>query len=136
MSSPTGNVSSENRAGSIFLRILSPLFLAVIGLPLLISPYRWAKAFGWRKEQETDIGLYFGRCLGGVATALSIEGMRASGEPARTRRFLGLLELVSWLMSAVHLRGLLERRQPPVEHAEIAGYAAIAMIARRLRPAP
>jgi hypothetical protein len=108
----------------------------VFGLPLLLSPYRWARAFGWRKEKETDIGLYFGRCLGGVATALSIEGMRASREPSRNRHFFSLLELVSWLMSAVHLRGLLERRQPPVEHAEIAGYAAVALLARRLRSAP
>jgi hypothetical protein len=45
-----------------------------------------------------------------------------------------LIELSGWLLSLVHLRGLLERRQPPVEHAEIAGYAALAVLARRMRP--
>jgi hypothetical protein len=44
------------------------------------------------------------------------------------------MELAGWLLSLVHLRGLLERRQPPIEHAEIVGYAAIAIAARRLRP--
>jgi hypothetical protein len=48
--------------------------------------------------------------------------------------FFGVLELAAWLLSAVHLRGLVERRQPPVEHAEIVGYAGFAVLARRLRP--
>jgi hypothetical protein len=37
------------------------------------------------------------------------------------------------LLSLVHVRGLLERRQPPIEQAEIAGYAATALLARRAR---
>ena len=125
-----------NRAARLYLRVVCPIFLAIIGLPLLLNPYGWAKAFGWRKERETDVGLYFGRCLGAVATAISVQGLRASREPSRHRGLFGLIELVSWLMSAVHLRGLLERRQPPVEHAEIIGYAALAVLTRRVRPAP
>jgi hypothetical protein len=44
------------------------------------------------------------------------------------------VEIAGWLLAAVHLRGLLERRQPPIEHAEILGYSAVATAARRYKP--
>jgi hypothetical protein len=128
------NAAGDDRAASIFLRVFAGLFLPVFALPLLLHPYGWARAFGWRREKETDVGLYFGRCLGAVATGITVEALRASRAPAEHRSFFRMLELAGWLLSAVHVRGLLERRQPPVEHAEIAGYAAFAMLARRVRP--
>jgi hypothetical protein len=123
-----------DHAARIYLRIFGLLFLPVFALPLLLHPYGWARAFGWRREPETDVGLYFGRCLGAVATAISVQALRASREPARHRSFFSMLEMGGWLLSLVHVRGLLERRQPPIEHAEIVGYAAFALAARRLRP--
>ena len=123
-----------DRAPRLFLRLTAAFFLPVFALPLLLRPYTWARMFGWRSEPETDVGLYFGRCLGAVATAVAVQAVRASREPSQHRGIFGILELGGWLLSAVHLRGLLERRQPPVEHAEIAGYAALALLARRVRP--
>jgi hypothetical protein len=123
-----------DRPARLFLRATGALFLPVFALPLLLHPYAWARAFGWREEPETDVGLYFGRCLGAVATAISVHALRASREPARHRSLFSVIEVASWLLSAVHVRGLIERRQPPVEHAEIAGYAAVALLARRVRP--
>src|SRR3712207_7518274 len=79
----------------------------------------------WKQEPETDVGLYFGRCLGAVATAACVQGLHASRDPVAHRSFFGFAEIAGWLLAAVHVRGLLERRQPPVEHAEIALYAEI-----------
>jgi hypothetical protein len=118
----------------LYLRAVALLFLPLFALPLLLRPYAWSRAFGWKQEPETDVGLYFGRCLGAVATAIFVQALRASREPSRHRGLFSLLELGGWLLSAVHLRGLLERRQPPLEHAEIVGYAAFALLARRVRP--
>jgi predicted acyltransferase len=123
-----------DRAARMYLRGAGLLFLIVFALPLLLHPYGWARRFGWRREPETDVGLYFGRCLGAVATALCVQCLRASREPSKHRSLFGVMELAGWLLSLVHLRGLLERRQPPIEHAEIVGYAASALAARRLRP--
>ncbi len=123
-----------DRARRIYLRGLGIFFLPLFALPLLLHPYAWARRFGWRSEPETDVGLYFGRCLGAAATAVCVQGLRASAEPSKHRSLFGVFELMSWLLSLVHLRGLLERRQPPIEHAEIVGYAASALVARRLRP--
>jgi hypothetical protein len=117
-----------------FALTIAGLFLPAFALPLLLRPYAWARAFGWREEPETDVGLYFGRCLGAVATATGVQALRAARDPERHRSFFGFAEIAAWLLAAVHLRGALEGRQPPVEHAEIAGYAAFAVLARRCAP--
>lgn len=110
------------------------LFAPVFAIPLLLDPYRWARAFGWRPEPETNVGLYFGRCLGALATAGCVQAARASRDPRGHRSYFQWVEIAAWLLAAVHLRGLLERRQPPIEHAEIVGYSAVAIAARRYTP--
>ena len=125
---------AEHRDASRFATVIAAVFGPVFALPLLLDPYRWARAFGWKKEPETDVGLYFGRCLGALATATCVQAARVSRDPARHADYFEFAEIAGWLLAAVHLRGLLERRQPPVEHAEIAGYSAFALAARRFRP--
>lgn len=110
------------------------LFGPVFAIPLLLDPYRWARAFGWRREPQTEVGLYFGRCLGALATAACAQAARAARDPQRHRSYFEFVEIGGWLLAAVHLRGLLERRQPPIEHAEIVGYSAFAIAARRYMP--
>jgi hypothetical protein len=114
--------------------VIAALFGPVFALPLLLDPYRWARAFTWRDEPETDVGLYFGRCLGAMATASCIQAARAARDPERNRGWFEFAELVGWLMAFVHLRGWVERRQPPIEHAETAGWAAFAVAVRRFGP--
>jgi len=106
----------------------------VFAVPLFVDPYRWSRWFGWKEEPETDVGLYFGRCLGAIATAARIQAARASTDPARDRAFFEFVESVGWLLAIVHLRGWIEQRQPPIEHAETFGYSAFALAARRFAP--
>jgi hypothetical protein len=124
----------DPRLSRRFAAAFASLFVPIFALPLLLDPYRWARAFGWPREPETNVGLYFGRCLGAVATATCVQAARAAREPERHRSFFEFLEIGGWLVAAVHLRGLLEHRQPPVEHVEIIGYAALATAARRVMP--
>jgi len=124
-----------DRGSALLARVTAAGFGPVFALPLLLDPYRWARAFGWRAEPETDVGLYFGRCLGATATAACIQAARASRDPAGQRAFFEFAEATGWLLAGVHVRGLLERRQPPIEHAEIVGYSVFALAARRYRPA-
>src|SRR3954452_15194884 len=104
-----------NRGSARLARVTAAGFGPVFALPLLLDPYRWARAFGWKREPETDVGLYFGRCLGGFAVASCVQAARAARDPSANRSFFEFAELVGWLLAAVHVRGLLERRQPPVE---------------------
>lgn len=124
------NLTAPRRVAAATTALFTPIF----ALPLLIVPYRWARAFGWKKEPETDVGLYFGRCLGALATASCVQAAKAARDPEGNRAWFEFAEIAGWLLAAVHVRGLLERRQPPIEHAEIAGYTLFALAARRFRP--
>jgi len=127
-------MTGDERAARRFLLAVSLIFLPIFAIPLLVHPYAWARRFGWRDEPETDVGRYFGRCLGALAVALTGTALVASRNPREHRSLFTVLEAGGWLLSAVHLRGLVERRQPPIENAEVAGYAAFALLARRCRP--
>jgi hypothetical protein len=105
-----------------------------LGVPLFLDPYGWSRAFGWRSEPETDVGLYFGRCLGALALAAAAQGGRAALNPERHRSYYPFAEAAGWLLAAAHARGLLERRQPPIEHVEIVAWLGMAIAARRCAP--
>lgn len=119
---------------SRFLLVVGTLFLVAFALPLLIAPFSWAEAFGWDVGPHTDLAAYFGRCLGAVATALTITALAASRDPAAHRWLFNLLALVAALLSLVHLIGLIRDAQPTIEHLEIAGYAAFSAVALWCRP--
>jgi hypothetical protein len=127
-------MTADERRARRFLFAVSLVFLPIFAIPLLLHPYGWARRFGWRDEPETDVGRYFGRCLGAIAVAVMGEALAASRDPREHRSLFTVLEGGGWLLSAVHLRGLVEQRQPPIENAEVAGYAAFALLARRCRP--
>ena len=127
-------MTADERTARRFLLAVSLVFLPIFAIPLLLHPYGWARRFGWRDETETDVGRYFGRCLGALAVAVTGTALAASRNPREHRSLFTVLETSGWLLSAVHLRGLVERRQPPIENAEVAGYAAFALLARRCRP--
>ena len=127
-------MTARERNARRFLLAGALFFLPVFAIPLLLDPYGWARRFGWAPEPETDVGLYFGRCLGAIAVGMQAGALAASRRPSEHRLIFTIFEATGWLLSAVHVRGLLERRQPPIEHAEIAGWAAVAIGARRFRP--
>jgi hypothetical protein len=105
-----------------------------LGVALFLDPYRWARGFGWPREPETDVGLYFGRCLGALALAVSFQGARAALDPEEHRSYYPFAEAVGWLVAAAHARGLVEGRQPPIEHVEIVAWLGMAVGARRWAP--
>ena len=104
------------------------------GVALFADPYRWARAFRWRSEPETDVGLYFGRCLGAVAIGGGVEGLRAARDPRGSEPWFRFTEAAAWLLAAVHVRQALEGRQPVTETLEIPAWAALAVGARRYVP--
>jgi len=101
---------------------------------LFTDPYRWARAFRWRPEPETDVGLYFGRCLGALAIGAGLEGVRVSRDVAGGGSWFRFTEAGAWLLAAAHVRQGLERRQPLTETVEIPGWVAMAVGARRFAP--
>jgi hypothetical protein len=117
----------------LFLACVGGLFLFVFAIPLFLVPFDWAEAFGWDVER-TDVGSYFGRCLGAVAIAISGQALLASRDPERYRPLFDLLAVAAGLLAIAHLRGLFEDSQPLVEHLETLGYAAFAGLALWAKP--
>jgi hypothetical protein len=110
------------------------LVQTAFGVSLFLDPFGWARVFRWSPEPHTNLGLYFGRCLGAVAIGYGLEGLRAARDPRRGERWFRATEAGAWLLAAVHVRGMLERRQPMSETAEIPGWVAMALGARRFAP--
>ena len=117
-----------------FLLVVGAVFLPVFAIPLFVDPYWWAERFSWDTGPETDLGVYFGRCLGAVAIAVAGTALAASRAPGRNRAIFTVLGVAGVLLALVHLRGLIDDSQPLVEHLETIGYAAFAGLAFWCRP--
>src|SRR4051794_3993482 len=66
-------ISPDYPLASWFLVVSTSFFLVVIALPLLFAPLTWARWYGWKlPEGSTDLTVYLGRCLGGVAFAVIV----------------------------------------------------------------
>jgi hypothetical protein len=121
------------RRSALFLGIVGTFFLLLFAIPLFLVPFEWAEAFGWEVER-TDVGSYFGRCLGAVAIAISGQAVWAARSPERHRPLFDLFAVAAALLAIVHLRGLFEDSQPLIEHLETLGYASFAGLALWAKP--
>src|SRR5206468_2461675 len=125
----------EPLAASVFLYVAPAFFLALYGLPLLFVPMRWARVFQWRvPEGPAHLTVFFGRCLGGVATAVALVAIAAAPHPEANVALFDLIALIGVIMTAVHVWGAIKRMQPWPEHVEIALYGLLAVAAIAVRP--
>lgn len=134
MSAPASPIDPHLRRAAWFLGVVGAVFLAVFAGPLFADPYWWAERFGWDTGPRTDLGVYFGRCLGAVALAISATALWASRDPARHRTLFTVMGLAAALLAVVHLRGLVEDAQPAIETLETLIYAAFSGLAFWCRP--
>jgi len=119
---------------SAFLLGAGTTGLLAFGLPLFLSPLRWARALRWRVPADTDLTVYLGRSLGAVAVALSTGALRAARRPEEQRTMVEVGFMTGALLAAVHVWGALLRRQPWTETAETAFWSAMAGAALLARP--
>lgn len=111
---------------SWFLWVMGALFLFGAGIPLLLSPRWWGRAFRWNVPDDLDpFTVYLGRCLGGVSLALVAFAFRAAPEPESHRWLVELLLTIAVIFAAIHTLGAVQRRQPWTETLEIAMYVGI-----------
>jgi chromate transport protein ChrA len=127
-------ISPEHPLASWFLLVSVTFFLLVYALPLLLMPLRWASWFGWKaQEGNTDLTVYFGRCLGGVALAVILTVVRYIPDPKSQPALFDLIALVGAAMVVVHVWGALRKAQPISETVEIVFYAAVGVAAAWIR---
>ena len=118
-----------------FLLILTLATTLVFALPIFLVPLTWARLMAWQIPQQTDLAVYFGRCLGAFILILEALMLRAAltGEAMHTA--FELLAATATMMIVVHVYGALMRIQPLSETLEIGFYVLLLMLTLMFWPA-
>ena len=118
-----------------FLLILTLATTLVFALPIFLVPLTWARLMTWQIPQQTDLAVYFGRCLGAFILILEALMLRAAltGEAMHTA--FELLAATATMMIVVHVYGALKRIQPLSETLEIGFYVLMLVLTLMFWPA-
>lgn len=118
-----------------FLLILTLATTLVFALPIFLVPLTWARLMAWQIPQQTDLAVYFGRCLGAFILILEALMLRAAltGEAMHTA--FELLAATATMMIVVHVYGALKRIQPLSETLEIGFYVLLLLLTLMFWPA-
>ena len=117
-----------------FLFVLMIVTSAAFALPIFLAPLTWARRFGWRIPEHTDLAIYFGRCLGAFILIVELLMLRAALTGTGLVFTFQVLLAVSALMIVVHVWGALLRIQPVSETLEIGMYAGLGLLAVAFYP--
>lgn len=111
-----------------FLLVLTLATTLVFALPIFLVPLTWARLMAWQIPQQTDLAVYFGRCLGAFILILEALMLRAAltGEAMHTA--FELLAATATMMIVVHVYGALKRIQPLSETLEIGFYVLLLLL--------
>ena len=118
-----------------FLLILTLATTLVFALPIFLVPLTWARLMAWQIPQQTDLAVYFGRCLGAFILILEALMLLAAltGEAMHTA--FELLAATATMMIVVHVYGALKRIQPLSETLEIGFYVLLLLLTLMFWPA-
>lgn len=119
----------------LYLLILTVSTTLVFALPIFLVPLTWARLMLWKLPAETDLAVYFGRCLGAFILIVEALMLRAglTGEAIHTT--FEVLACVAIMMIVVHIYGALKRIQPLTETLEIGFYSALLVLTLLCWPA-
>jgi hypothetical protein len=112
----------------MYLLVLMAATTVVFALPIFLVPLKWARWFGWTIPQQTDLAVYFGRCLGAFILIVELLMLRAAVSGTGLIFTFQVLLAVSAFMIVVHAWGALLRIQPISETLEIGMYGGLALL--------
>ena len=99
----------------LFFATLTTLFFA---LPIFLAPLAWARMMMWKIPTDTDLAVYFGRCLGAFILIVEMLAFRAGLTGEGLVFTFQVLIAVFLFMLAVHIYGALKKIQPITETME------------------
>ncbi|MEI8030306.1 MAG: hypothetical protein WCH35_11060 [Comamonadaceae bacterium] len=118
----------------LYLLVLASITSLVFALPLLLVPLTWARLMQWKIPGDTDLAVYFGRCLGAFVVGVDLMGFLGAFYSQRQQAIFEVLYFVSISMIAVHVYGAWHRIQPMTETIEIAFYALLLLLTLLFQP--
>lgn len=110
--------------------------VAGFGLPMLFAPLRWARLLGWTIPDDTDLAVYFGRCLGAVLCAAAGVLLMTLDHPAVLIAMHRFVLAAAALMVVIHVVGAIEGSQPPAETREIGLWVGLVVVSLLCFPGP
>lgn len=102
-----------------YLLITTIFTLVAFSILLFFKPLLWAKVLLWKIPEETDLAIYFGRCLGAFALVTNFMFLQAALYGEGTFFILEFFSLFCGLMIIVHIWGAILNIQPITETLEI-----------------
>jgi hypothetical protein len=125
-------VWSEN--AQTFLLVFGIAAGVVFALPIFLMPLSWARVFRWNLPQDTDLAIYFGRCLGVLAVILAGYSVRAGLTGHGVEQIFQIMLPVFVGMTLVHIVGAVQRIQPITETIEIVFWAGLILLGLAFYP--
>ena len=102
-----------------YLLVLALLTTPAFAIPIMVVPLRWARLMQWRLPEDRDLAVYFGRCLGAFVLIIEFLMFRSALTGQGLIITFQCITLVWVLMTAIHVIGAAEGRQPITETLEI-----------------
>jgi len=89
----------------IYLYVAGVAMLAAFGIPLLVVPLRWARAFRWEVPQPENLVVFLGRSVGIFISLLAVFAFKVTTTPAAKPFFIDLMLWLFVAMIALHCYG-------------------------------
>ena len=121
-------IGAWSEHASTFLILLAAISAIFLSIPIFVAPLRWAQILGWAIPAQTDLAVYFGRCLGGIAIVLNAITLRAGLTGEGEVFVFQLMLAVASILTGVHIWGAVRGTQPVSETIEIAMWAGLVML--------
>ena len=101
-----------------FLLVFACITTLFFALPLFFTPLAWARMMMWTVPDDTDLAVYFGRCLGAFILIVELIAFRAALTGEGLLFAFQVLLAVFLFMLVVHIYGALRKIQPITETLE------------------
>jgi len=101
-----------------FLLVFAAITTLAFALPIFFKPMLWAKAMQWNIPEDTDLAVYFGRCLGAFILIVELLAFRAAISGNGLLFVFEILIAVFSFMLVVHIYGAIRKIQPLTETLE------------------
>jgi hypothetical protein len=119
-----------------FLLALVGVTTVAFAVPLFVTPVRWGRRMRFTIPADTDLAIYFGRCLGAVMLVIAAIATRAALTGVGLAVTFDLLVGAAGLMVVVHVWGAVRGIQPWTETVEIAFWLLLLVLTLAFHPGP
>lgn len=111
-----------------YMLVFTAVTTLAFALPIFFIPVSWARRMLWPVPGDTDLVLYFGRCLGALILVVEAYSMRAAISGANLRDAFEIMTGIVILMIPLHIYGALKKIQPITETVEIAMWCTLLLL--------